>query len=188
MPKEELIRQIRDIALRRDTGLLSIVTDSSRAVLVRFSHGNIVGAHCRTKDIGEAIGVLLEAQQVRFAYAPSASEGQREAAAALMPVATFLELIVPLADAPPSAPSPAQGAVGPDVPRVSAGLAEETRQGLERLAVEIAGPIAQFLVEEALETATDLGDAVRLISKSIPDQAASKRFIGEAQRRFPGIG
>lgn len=188
-----MIRQLRDIGLRRGTGLLSIVTDSGRAVLVRFAQGDIVGTHSRTKDIGAAIGVLLDAREVRFAYTPSVSEGGALAGgSAPMPVSAFIDRISPPAWEAPSAPVRAAG-VAAGVPSgvddreaLGAGveIAPETRRALERIAVEIVGPIAEFLVEEAVENALDLGDAVGLIARSIPDQAASARFLGEAKRRL----
>lgn len=195
VPKDALIRQIRQIALRRDTGLLSIVTDTGRAVLVRFSQGSIVAAHSRTKDIGEAISVLLKAQDLRFSYAPSTSDARRGGSPALMPVGTFIELIAPLsggmaisasayAPAQPAAHSSAVGISDPP-PLVANGISNEARERLERLSVEIVGPIARFLVEEALETATSLGDAVKQIARSIPDQGVSSRFMEEARRLLP---
>lgn len=196
VPKDALIRQMREIALRNDTGLLSVVTDTGRAVLVRFSKGKIVGAHSRTKDIGEAVTVLLQAQNVRFAYVPSTSEGKREGIAELMPVGAFIEGIAPTSGGrnltgPAHAPErpPAQTPVSrvPNPPTGSVGISQGARGILVDLCVEIVGPIAQFLVEEALETASTLRDAVEQIARSIPDRDVSSRFVGEVRRRLPEI-
>jgi hypothetical protein len=196
VPKDRLIQQMRDIALHRDTGLLSIVTDTGRAVLVRFSQGTIVGAHSRSKDIGEATAILREAQSVRFSYAPSKSEGKRDDSPGLMSVGAFIELLAPptgsrlissSAETPaqPTAGSPASGP--PNPPPLATGISKDARGSLERLSIEIVGPIAQFLVEEALETATTLRDAIKQIAQSIPDRDVSRRFTEEARRRLPEV-
>lgn len=189
VPKDELIRELKAIVARRDTGLVTVVTDLGRAVLLRFSQGNLVGAHSRTRDIGEAIGVLQEAERLRFAFAPGSADAGHPP---VMPALAFIARVAEGGGAPASAPPLAPPPVRAEAPSAaSAGAAPVTAQAraeLERLAIDIIGPIAEFLVEEALEETDDLGVAVAAIARSIPDSAVAERFVREARRRLPGLG
>jgi hypothetical protein len=185
VPKEDLIRNLNEIVARRDTGLLTIVTDSGRAVLLRFAHGSIVGAHSRTKDVGESIAVLAEAERVRFAFAPSAVDTKQPP---LIPVAELIQAI----HTPTAAPAQLLAGGTPAVPQPAAppprmATSKEARVALEQLAIELVGPLGQMLVEEALETAPSLGIAVDVIAKSIPDRKVGDRFVQEAAKRVPGM-
>jgi len=58
--KKKLIAVIRKIADAKGTGLVSILTDTQRAVLLKFSRGKLIHAYSRSRDIAVVVQVLIK--------------------------------------------------------------------------------------------------------------------------------
>jgi hypothetical protein len=193
VPKELLFRQIRQIVGQRETGFLTILTDTKRSVLLRFSAGKLTHSHCRTKDVADAISVLTECALVKFTYAAAQVENRPE----IMPTDTFLQLIDPGGDAGinPQATSYDAPSTSPAVdtqytpPVAPTPRPEESaiRQPLAELALDYIGPIADMIVDEALETTENLTSAIDYIAGMLPDEDQANAFREDARSRFPDL-
>lgn len=67
-PKSELFSQLRSIFNQKQSGMLTLLTDAKKSVLMRFSHGELTSARCRSWEITNTIEALLEAETVKFSY------------------------------------------------------------------------------------------------------------------------
>ncbi len=181
VPKTELIARIRQIVTARDTGYLTILTDTRRSVLLRFSSGKLTHSLCRTKDVGDAIQVLNECNLVRFTYAVGAVEDRPE----LMPAESFLQLLDPGGIPGAAAPrAPPAAAPAPAAPR---SRTAPQRVALVEVALEFVGPVAEMLVDEALENTASISEAVNYIADLIPDPAPANAFRDAARSRIPFV-
>ena len=212
--KAELFSRIKQIVSGQENGFLTILTDTKRSVLLRFSAGKLTQSHCRTKDVNDSIQVLIECSLVKYSYAPAAAENRPE----LMPTETFLQLVDPGGDASSpgsamavggggfeqAAPAPraapaetfqmdglipgvAQAINASNQTSVLGGMDEFMSNVLTEVAAEYLGPVAGMLVEEALEQTSSVTQAIENLAVSIPDQAQADAFRVEARSRFPDV-
>lgn len=206
VPKADLVNAIRVVARDADTGILTILTDSRRSVLLRFSEGRLVRVHCRSRDVGDAIAVLVECDQVKYTFVPAQLENRAE----VMPVDSFLRALAPGAAeevepavtaarvARPISPFDDESDLLPqfadlleseDADRVGVdGNAPppELRDALTRLALNYVGPMAAILVDDAMEPFVSVSDSIQRIASMIPDDTQSRAFLQDANERFPG--
>jgi len=204
VPKQQLFGQIRTIVSTRDTGFLTILTDTKRSVLLRFSAGRLTHSHCRSKDVAEAIQVLTECDSVKFTYASAQVENRPE----IMAAETFLQLIDPGGDggmggSPAVAPMPPPVAAQPatefyedllpqvaesmrsnEVNQGGGALSAELKHSLVQLALEYVGPMASMIVDDAFESAQTASQAIDQITSMIPDAVQSAAFREAARSRF----
>ena len=180
VPKSELIAQIRLIVTGRETGYLTILTDTRRSVLLRFSSGKLTHSLCRTKDVGDAIQVLNECNLVRFTYAAGAVEDRPE----LMPADSFLQLLDPGGASAPAAPMTAPRAAPAPAATSATG---QLRMALIEVAIEYVGPVAEMIVDEALENTGSVSEAVDYIADMIPDSGPANAFRDAARSRIPFV-
>ncbi len=148
------------------TGYLSIVTDTSRAALLRFQQGKLVQSNVRSKNVSDAIQVINQCRQVKFTYADAPVDGHSD----IMPMDTFLQLILLEDDSqvPSSKEETAETEIAYSEARV-----------LKDMAANYLGPIADFIVEEALANNENMLQAVQSITKSIPDPNQAGQFKSE---------
>ena len=208
--KAELFSRIKQIVSGQENGFLTILTDTKRSVLLRFSAGKLTQSHCRTKDVNDSIQVLFECSLVKYSYAPAAAENRPE----VMPTETFLQLVDPGGDVSGSAmsaggggfeqaarasrpvsteqfqmddliPGVAQAISSSNRSSVHGGIDEFISNALTRIAAEYLGPVAGMLVEEALEQTSSVTQAIDHLAVSIPDQAQADAFRVEARSKFP---
>ncbi len=177
VPKVKLFEQLSEIIEQQETGFLTILTDSNRSVLLRFSQGKLTRLHCRSKEAGEAIQVLAESVLVKYTYASAPEDDEPE----LMPAASFLQLIDP---------GGSTAAAGHPVPLVSgAGKynGDPIKAQMLEIAIDYVGVVAEMIVDEAFEESNDVGKAIDYIGNTIPDANQSKAFRRAALEHFSAI-
>lgn len=177
VPKARLFEQLGEIIEQEETGFLTILTDTNRSVLLRFSHGKLTRLHCRSKEAGEAIQVLAESAMVKYTYASAPEDTEPE----LMPAASFLQLIDPGGDAVDSA------GAAPVVSSSGAVSNDPIRAQMLEIATEYVGVIAEMIVDEAFEGDRDVAQAIDYICQTIPDANQSRAFRKAAQEHFSSI-
>jgi len=181
--KNQLISLIRKVVGAQKTGLISILTDTQHAVLLKFAEGKMIHSYSRGRDIGDVIQVLNECNFVKFNFAPIHMENAPE----LMPIVNFIQLLEAgnSYDVDPDS--------SPTIPDMAAvaqieGSTENSKAGelLRRLLINIAaeyvGPIADMMVDEALETSSDTDQVIEYIAEMIPDSKQSAEFRAEAYK------
>jgi hypothetical protein len=175
--KSKLYAQLVDIVENQETGFLTILTDTNRSVLLRFSNGKLTRLHCRSKEAGEAIQVLTESAMVKYTYVTAPEDDEPE----LMPTSSFLQLIDP---ANGMTTSMAAGV------RVSGGKAVEVdpiKAQLLEIATEYVGIVAEMIVEEAFEENRQVGQAIDYVCEAIPDKNQARAFRKAALEHFSSI-
>ena len=91
VPKSELFNQFRFIFMQKESGMLTLLTDTKKSVMMRFSDGQLTSARCRSWDIENTIEALLEAESVKFSYTRSRGEDKPM----LMALEDFMMLVDP---------------------------------------------------------------------------------------------
>lgn len=175
--KSRLYEQLNEIIENSETGFLTILTDTNRSVLIRFSTGSITRIHCRSKEVGEAIQVLAESAMVKFTYAAAPEDTEPE----LMPAETFLQLINPGGDV--TSTSTDSHSVSSDSMQVS----DPVKSQMLELAVEFVGVIAEMIVDEAFDGNTSVSKAIDYIAETIPDPNQSQAFRAAAREHFSSV-
>lgn len=92
VPKAELFDQLRSIFNQKQSGMLTLLTDTKKSVLMRFSAGELTSARCRSWDIANTIEALFEAETVKFSYIRSSSGEDKPP---LLPAQDFMLMIEP---------------------------------------------------------------------------------------------
>ena len=87
--KSELLERIQRVFDREETGMLTVLTDSNRSVMMRFTRGDLTSARCRSWDVENTIEALLEAKTVKYTF----TGGLPENKAPIMPSADFMAAI-----------------------------------------------------------------------------------------------
>ncbi len=174
VPKEELLVQLNKIISQQETGLLTILTEQSRSIFLRFSQGRLTRLRCRSGATGEAIQMLAESVMLKYSYAVAPEESEPE----LIPAENFLQLINP------------GGSVASTVRRTtvvsSAGpsVGDSIRLQMLEIAIDYMGVVAEMIVDEAFEADADVGKAIDYISNAIPDVNQSRAFRESALKYF----
>ena len=191
--KGQLVKLMREIVDAQETGLISILTNTRHAVLMKFFGGKLIHIHSRTRDIGDVIQVLNESDWVKFKFTRMPMDDLPE----FMPMTTFLDLIevededdttvtaglesIEAADVTPATapvPAPAPGTKAD----ASIGEGKAIRDILVKVASEHVGPIAEMVVEEAFENNNDTEKMIEFIADSIPDSAHAAEFRAAAHK------
>jgi hypothetical protein len=209
--KSRLIKSISEVAWNGESGIITILTDTRRSVLLRFSKGRLTQTHCRSRDLTDAISVLNECDGVRFTFVPAQTENRPE----IMPVESFLQLLAPGAepdgfgnahsDPGPSAPAahinPVRASEQPEDGNLLPQLAElidadrhggekldagqrEIREILVNIALRHVGPMGRLLVEDAMEGFESIEDTIERIAAMIPDDVEARKFRDDAETQF----
>ena len=169
--KKKLIAALRKIGEAKATGLISILTGSQRAVLLKFSRGKLIHAFSRSRDISVVIQVLLATEHVKFSFTQVPVEDQPE----LMPLDMLIEILE-------SGGSPDMELDPSSLPGevVASGATNITLEPLKELLVDIAseyiGLVADIVVEEALENSNDTFEAIDAIAAMIPEENREADF------------
>ena len=209
--KSRLLQAIAKVSWNNDSGIITVLTDTRRSVLLRFSDGRLTQTHCRSRDLTDAVSVLNECGGVRFTFVPAQPENRPE----VMPVESFLQLLAPGADsdsedddaggaprsrrsgntAPArSSQSPKEGELLPQLEelldserrgdRSADSGRREIRETLVEIAFRHAGPMGRILVEDAMEPFNSIEDTIERIAAMIPDETESKKFRDDAESQF----
>lgn len=178
--KSQLINLIREVVGAKETGLVSVLTDTNHAVLLKFYAGKLIHLHSRTREIGDVVQVLNESGQVRFKFAHFLLEAEPE----LMPIESLLQLIETGNNevvATKSSPKIPDNDVTTEVEQSSSEL-EPIKELLANLASEYVGPIVDMLVDEAFENNNDPMQAIEFIADMIPDRDQATSFRSKAHK------
>ncbi|MFA9420302.1 MAG: hypothetical protein ACERLB_09145 [Gammaproteobacteria bacterium] len=169
--KKKLIAVFRKIADAKGTGLVSILTDTQRAVLLKFSRGKLIHAYSRSREIEVVVQVLIETDFVKFGFTSVPVENQPE----LIPINTFIEMLESGENTELESSS-----MPPRTVVVDSESADLTRDPLKELLVDIAseyiGLVAEIVVEESLENSSDTLEAIDAIAAMIPDADRAQDF------------
>ncbi len=178
--KRQLVALIRRVVSERQTGLVSILTDTKHAVLLKIFEGKLVHLHSRTRNIEDVVQVLNECEWVKFKFASVTMENRPE----FMPIETFLQLIeTEDSEDVTTDPAPAMPNAG-SLTNVARG-SRETEPLIEllvKIASEYVGPVANMVVEEAFENDDDPIRAIEYIAEMIPDSRHAADFRAEARK------
>ena len=174
--KAQLLEQLREIIDTQETGFLTILTDTNRSVLLRFSEGRLTRLHCRSKEAGEAIQVLAESGMVKFTYASAPEDTEPE----LMPADSFLQLIDPGGDAGASLGGASGSGNG-------AAASDPIKAQMLEIATEYIGVVADMIVDEAFDEGRSVAEAIDYIGQAIPDANQSRAFREAAREHFSSI-
>ncbi len=178
--KSQLMHLIREVVGAKETGLVSVLTDTNHAVLLKFYAGKLIHLYSRTREIGDVVQVLNESQQVRFKFAHFSMEAEPE----LMPIESLLQLIETGNNeivATKSSPNIPDNDVTIDVGQSSSEL-EPIKELFTELASEYVGPIVDMLVDEAFENNNDPMQAIEFIADMIPDRDQAASFRSKAHK------
>lgn len=171
--KSQFIAFIKDIILSKKTGLVSILTESKRSVLLKFSQGVLIHSYSRSKDIGDVIQIINESDRIKFDIAPIPAEKGNE----ILPGKILLQLLQTGSNVEAEIASSGKG--GADInPEI-----QSARELLESLAAEYVGMVAEVIVEEALDSSGSLEEAIDNIAGSIPDPEQSAAFRADARKQ-----
>jgi len=169
--KKKLIAVVRKIADAKGTGLVSILTETQRAVLLKFSRGKLIHAYSRSREIAVVVQVLIETDFVKFGFTSVPVDNRPE----LIPIDAFIEMLESgeNTDLESSSMPPQAVDVDPEP-------ADLTREPLQELLVDIAseyiGLVAEIVVEESLENSSNTLEAVDAIAAMIPDADRAEAF------------
>lgn len=166
--KNQLVVLIKGVIQNKETGLLSILTDTKRSVLLKFSEGILIHSYSRTRDIGDVVQVINESTLVKFNLVQIPPESGSE----VMPGDVLLQLLEAGLETGGSAQVP-------KAPAQRNNEAASASEILEQAAAEYVGLVAEVLVEEALDACKTMDEAIDYIANAIPnpDQAAEFRAV-----------
>lgn len=169
--KKKLIAVIGKIAEVKGTGLVSILTDTQRAVLLKFSRGKLIHAYSRSRDIAIVVQVINETDFLKFSFTSVPVDNQPE----LLPINTFIEMLESGDNTGLESGSMPRRTVAAD-----SGSNDPTREPLKELLIEIAseyiGLVAEIVVEESLDNSSDTFEAIDAIAAMIPDADRAEAF------------
>lgn len=87
--KAELLKRIQRVFSREESGMLTVLTDTNRSVMMRFSSGELTSARCRSWDVKNTIDAILEAKTFKYTF----TGGLVEDKAPLMSAQDFMDAI-----------------------------------------------------------------------------------------------
>jgi len=169
--KKRLISVIRRIGDSKGTGLVSILTDNQRAVLLKFSRGMLIHCYSRSRDIAVVLQVLNETDFVKFSFTSVPVENLPE----LMSIDTFTEILESGDNrGVKSSSTPQQIVVA------KSDQTDITREPLKELLVDIAseyiGLVAEIVVDESLDSNADTFAVIDTIADMIPEPERAAAF------------
>ena len=175
--KAQLFAQLVDIVDNQETGFLTILTDTNRSVLLRFSQGKLTRLHCRSKEAGDAIQVLAESAMVKYTYVAAPEDDEPE----LMPTSSFLQLI------DPANSTAILASEGVRVSGAKAAADDPVKAQMVEIATEYIGIVAEMIVDEAFEESSAIGHIIDYICEAIPDRNQARAFRKAALEHFSSI-
>ena len=90
--KSVLFEELRTIFLEKNSAMLTLLTETKKSVLMRFSEGKLTSARCRSWDIENTIEALAETETVKYSIMQSGSQDKP----AIMEADAFWGMINPL--------------------------------------------------------------------------------------------
>ena len=71
VPKSVLFEELRTIFLEKNSAMLTLLTETKKSVLMRFSEGRLTSTRCRSWDIENTIDALAETETVKYSLSYS---------------------------------------------------------------------------------------------------------------------
>ena len=172
----EIVRQIKSLSKKRETGTLFITTKANRSAQIMLEDGRVVYLSCCNKRGRDALTRLKEIQGGRFRFQPGRPMARPME---LPPTSELIEELRRAAGlSTPSSDGRRRGGGQNTVLRISAAQRSE----LEAALTSYIGPVASIICEEALDTAPDLATAVDVMAAEIPVEENAVRFREAALR------
>lgn len=92
VPKSVLFEELKAIMEEKNSAMLTLLTETKKSVLMRFSEGRLTSARCRSWEIENTIEALAETETVKYSLANSVAQDKPT----LMEADTFWGMINPL--------------------------------------------------------------------------------------------
>lgn len=92
VPKSVLFEELRTIFLEKNSAMLTLLTDTKKSVLMRFSEGRLTSARCRSWEIENTIEAIAETDTVKYSIMLSGTQDKPT----LMEADEFWGMINPL--------------------------------------------------------------------------------------------
>lgn len=176
--KSSFIAFIEDIIGNRETGLVSIATDTGRSILLKFSLGVLIHSYSRNIDIRDFLKVLNECDRIKFDLTPIPVERGTE----ILSGAQLLKLLQP------EDSLEKQVFTSLAVARSLKPELQPTRELLENIASEYVGVAAEIIVEESMDDSGSVDEAIDRIASVIPNPEQSATFRSSARKKIRQIG
>ena len=74
VPKSVLFEELRMIILEKNSAMLTLLTETKKSVLMRFSEGRLTSARCRSWEIENTIEALAETETVKYSLMKSSTQ------------------------------------------------------------------------------------------------------------------
>ena len=181
--RQELADKIKEIHTSAQSGVMSVVTEQGRSVSLRFFEGRITRIQSRGSDLQHAIGLLVEAEDLKFNFVESTVNEEPDQ----MPAMYIVELLEkgPTEDSIAAIETQEMQEVSEPNLAASASIDRATlKRVLTELALVHVGPIAELLVEQALSNSDTPELIIREISDNIPSENDARTFRTEARKRI----
>lgn len=92
VPKSVLFEELRTIVLEKNSAMLTLITETKKSVLMRFSEGRLTSARCRSWEVENTIEALAETETVKYSLMSSSAQDKPT----LMEADAFWGMINPL--------------------------------------------------------------------------------------------
>ena len=92
VPKSVLFEELKAIMEEKNSAMLTLLTETKKSVLMRFSEGRLTSARCRSWEIENTIEALAETETVKYSLMNSVAQDKPT----LMEADTFWGMINPL--------------------------------------------------------------------------------------------
>lgn len=92
VPKSVLFEELRTIFLEKNSAMLTLLTETKKSVLMRFSEGRLTSARCRSWEIENTIEALAETETVKYSLMKSSAQDKPT----LMEAEAFWGMVNPL--------------------------------------------------------------------------------------------
>jgi len=92
VPKSVLFEELRTIFLEKNSAMLTLLTETKKSVLMRFSDGRLTSARCRSWEIENTIEALAETETVKYSLMNSSAQDKPT----LMEAEAFWGMVNPL--------------------------------------------------------------------------------------------
>jgi len=74
VPKSVLFEELRTIIVEKNSAMLTLLTETKKSVLMRFSEGRLTSARCRSWNVEDTIEALAETETVKYSLMSSSAQ------------------------------------------------------------------------------------------------------------------
>ena len=183
--RHALAAKIKDIHTSALSGVMSVVTDQGRSVSLRFFEGRITRIQSRGSDLQSALALMVQADDIKFNFVESTVAEEKES----LPALYVVEL---LEEGPEADTTAIDTTETPSVEDVTIPQANPKpvvdRRTLKRVLTELAlvhiGPMAEMVVEDAINENSTFEQIINAIAENIPLESDARTFRIDARERI----